>query len=200
MSRCSTPPMSSTSTSRQAVKADSRAAATSWGARHVDHVGLVIAEVGEPGMQTGDRLGVVGVTGPPLRDSGKASGEIGSQDGLVERHPAARAPLGEPVEALRKPVAVENDRVTALGEFQSGSPDRPAEHVVLVCRLGQPRLDRAVHDERPEGICLDVRAQVKGGSYQPAYRRLASTGRSGDDEDRRSHVSTLMSRWPMSCS
>jgi hypothetical protein len=96
--------------------------------------------------------------------------------------------LRQPVEPLREDVAVEDHRVTALGELHGSGGDCPAEYVVLVCRLGQPPLHRAVHNERREVIGPDVRASVEGGGDQPAHRRLARAGRSGDDEDRRRHA------------
>src|SRR3954471_17439973 len=64
-----------------------------WRTRDVDHVGLEVTEVGEPGMQTGERLTIAGITGAPLRGSGQARGEGGPQDDVVEGHTPAHTRL-----------------------------------------------------------------------------------------------------------
>jgi hypothetical protein len=80
-------------------------------------------------------------------------------------------------------VAVDDDRVPAIRELQGGAGDCAAKYMVLVCRVRKPRLDPTIHDERHEGVHLDVRAQVEGGGNEPAHRGFSSARRPGDDED-----------------
>src|SRR5437660_1434072 len=105
----------------------------------------------------------------------------------MKRNAGAPAHLSNALEAVGKPMSVEDDGVTAGSELNRGRRECAADDVVLVRRFGQPRVDPAVDNELQEHVASDVHAVLEGGGDETRHRRLADAGRATDGEDGRAH-------------
>ena len=94
-------------------------------------------------------------------------------------------------ESLGEEVTVEDDRVTADGELDGSRGNGGALHIVLMRRLGSPRVDPTAYEEPGEVIRPNVNAEIEGGSHEPTHCRFANSRWTTDDENGRNHEITL---------
>jgi hypothetical protein len=97
----------------------------------------MVAEVPVSIVQTSEGPQVLGISRSPLLDPHEARFEVGPQDRVVDRHGAGHTRMRQTTEPFRKDVAVNDDRVAALGEVHRCSSDRPAEYFVLWADSGR---------------------------------------------------------------